>query len=273
MSAENKEITFYNFPASFYAQKIKIYLLEKGVQFNEQTVNLAANENLEESFLRINPAGTVPVVKHGDHTVTESHDIFLYGEDKFSGTSLLPADKREEVLKLSKDINTVNGNALFFGCLLSDKYSANFKLPPPQKQAMKEMMSADKIKEKYSKKVPTDETTKAAFEKKRDETLKHAAAFNDPAFIEKVLKDLQGMLPHMEEQLEKTHKAHPNEQTYLLSAQPTIADIDLAVLLARIFITGQEETYFSEAKAPNLHRFFKQWQSRPSFQKAVLQQG
>ena len=67
-------------------------LKELGVEFDFEGVNLVAGENQRAEFLRLNPAGKLPVLVDGDLVVTESAAIVLYLAEKYPQGKLLPAD-------------------------------------------------------------------------------------------------------------------------------------------------------------------------------------
>ena len=67
-------------------------LQELGVEFEPITVNLVAGEHRRPEFLKINPAGKLPVLVDGDLVLTESVAIVLYLADKYPENGLLPAD-------------------------------------------------------------------------------------------------------------------------------------------------------------------------------------
>jgi len=67
-------------------------LQELGVDFESIRVNLVAGEHQRPEFLKINPAGKIPVLVDGDLVLTESVAIVLYLGEKYSSKGLLPAD-------------------------------------------------------------------------------------------------------------------------------------------------------------------------------------
>jgi glutathione S-transferase len=70
-------------------------LNELDADFEFIPVDLLAGEHKRPDFLRLNPAGTVPVLVDGDLIIPESAAIVLYLADKFREKGLLPADLRE----------------------------------------------------------------------------------------------------------------------------------------------------------------------------------
>jgi glutathione S-transferase len=70
-------------------------LQELGVDFEAIRVNLLAGEQRSLEFLKINPAGKLPVLVDGDRVLTESVAIVLYLAEKYSDKGLLPAGLNE----------------------------------------------------------------------------------------------------------------------------------------------------------------------------------
>ena len=70
-------------------------LQELGVEFESIPINLLAGEHLQPKFLKINPAGKIPVLVDEDLVLTESVAIVLYLADKYSNKGLIPTDLKE----------------------------------------------------------------------------------------------------------------------------------------------------------------------------------
>ena len=70
-------------------------LKELDADFEFVPVNLLAGEHKHPDFLRINPAGKVPVLVDGDIVIPESAAIVLYLADKYRDKGLLPANLKE----------------------------------------------------------------------------------------------------------------------------------------------------------------------------------
>jgi len=67
-------------------------LQELGVEFESVVVNLIAGEHQREAFLRVNPAGRIPVLVDGEVVLTESVAIVLYLAEKYPEKRLVPTD-------------------------------------------------------------------------------------------------------------------------------------------------------------------------------------
>jgi glutathione S-transferase len=70
-------------------------LRELDTDFEFVPINLLAGEQQHPDFLRINPAGKVPVLVDGDLVITESAAIVLYLAEKYPEKKLLPADLKD----------------------------------------------------------------------------------------------------------------------------------------------------------------------------------
>lgn len=70
-------------------------LNEVDADFEYVSVNLLAGEHKRPEFLRINPAGRVPVLVDGDQIIPESAAIVFYLADKYPEKALMPVDLKE----------------------------------------------------------------------------------------------------------------------------------------------------------------------------------
>jgi len=70
-------------------------LRELDAEFEFVPINLLAGEHRCPDFLRLNPAGKIPVLVDGDVTLTESAAIVMYLAEKYRDRGLLPADLGE----------------------------------------------------------------------------------------------------------------------------------------------------------------------------------
>lgn len=73
-------------------------LKELDADFEFVPVNLRAGAHKHPDFLRLNPAGKVPVLVDGDLVLTESAAIVMYLAEKYRDKGLIPADLKERAL-------------------------------------------------------------------------------------------------------------------------------------------------------------------------------
>jgi glutathione S-transferase len=79
-------LTLCGFAASNYHNKVKLALLEKGVEFEEELAWIG------ETDRAASPLGKVPYLKTEHGAISESTVILEYIEDQFPATPLIPAD-------------------------------------------------------------------------------------------------------------------------------------------------------------------------------------
>ncbi|WP_407852455.1 glutathione S-transferase family protein [Bordetella petrii] len=70
-------------------------LQELDAEFEFVPVNLLAGEHRHPDFLRLNPAGKLPVLVDGDQVITESAAIVMYLADKYADKGLMPANLQD----------------------------------------------------------------------------------------------------------------------------------------------------------------------------------
>ena len=92
-------IELYHNDISVCAQKVRLVLAYKELDWQSSHINLRAGEQFKPEFLALNPKAVIPVLKHDEHVITESNVICYYLEEVFSQSALMPNEpvKRAEV--------------------------------------------------------------------------------------------------------------------------------------------------------------------------------
>jgi len=85
-------LKLYHNDMSVCAQKVRLTLAEKGLEWESRYVWLEKGEQLSEAFTRLNPKQVVPVLVHDGRVVTESTVICEYLDEVFEAPPLMPAD-------------------------------------------------------------------------------------------------------------------------------------------------------------------------------------
>jgi len=88
-------VLLYEHPLSSYAQKVKIALREKGLDFTAETPPALGSGKAEGQFAASSPRNEVPALIDGDARIFDSTIILEYLEDKFPSPPLLPRDPAE----------------------------------------------------------------------------------------------------------------------------------------------------------------------------------
>jgi maleylacetoacetate isomerase len=96
----------YNYFRSSASYRVRIALALKGLDYDYKPVSLVKNEHLAESYSSVSASRLVPLLKDGDHFVTQSLAIIEYLDETHPQPPLLPADAlgRARVRSLAMDI-------------------------------------------------------------------------------------------------------------------------------------------------------------------------
>ena len=85
-------IKLYNFPLSTNSRKVRIVLLEKGLEFERINIDLGKKEQKNPDYLKIHPFGQVPALDDEGFILYDSTIINEYLEDEYPYPPLLPKD-------------------------------------------------------------------------------------------------------------------------------------------------------------------------------------
>jgi glutathione S-transferase len=81
--------------ASPYALVAFVSLVEKGLDFQIESLDLAAHANHDSNFTRTSITRRVPTLLHDGFSLSESSAICEYLDETFDGTRLYPTDPRD----------------------------------------------------------------------------------------------------------------------------------------------------------------------------------
>ena len=83
-------LELYHNNISVCAQKVRIVLAEKNLQWTNHHLSLAKGEQLTTEFKKMNPRGVVPVLVHDSNIIVESSVICTYLDEVFPDPPLMP---------------------------------------------------------------------------------------------------------------------------------------------------------------------------------------
>ena len=81
--------------ASPYALVVFVSLLEKGLDFDLEPMDLAAHAHHVPNFARTSITRRIPTLIHDEFALSESSAICEYIDETFDGTRLYPTDRRD----------------------------------------------------------------------------------------------------------------------------------------------------------------------------------
>jgi maleylacetoacetate isomerase len=96
----------YNYFRSSASYRVRIALALKGLDYAYRPVHLQKSEQLQESYAAVSASRLVPLLRDGEHTLTQSLAIIEYLEETHPQPPLLPATpaERARVRALALDI-------------------------------------------------------------------------------------------------------------------------------------------------------------------------
>ncbi|TMA11148.1 MAG: glutathione S-transferase family protein [Deltaproteobacteria bacterium] len=107
-------IKLYHFPLSTNSRKVRIALIEKGLEFDRIQIDLSKKEQKNPDYLKIHPLGQVPALDDEGFIVYDSTIINEYLEDEYPYPPLLPKDSEGRArARLMEDFRDTQFNPLF----------------------------------------------------------------------------------------------------------------------------------------------------------------
>lgn len=107
-------IKLYHFPLSSNSRKVRIAMIEKGLEFERINVDLAKKEQKKPEYLKIHPFGQVPALDDEGFIVYDSTIINEYLEDEYPYPPLLPKDSEGRArARLTEDFRDNHFNPHF----------------------------------------------------------------------------------------------------------------------------------------------------------------
>lgn len=112
-------LKLYHYWSSVCAQKVRIVLAEKNIQWESAHLDLFEFDQLQPWYLELNNKGVVPTLDHDGHIVTESNIICEYLDEVFPDAPLSPSTPiersrmRKWMLIAEEDLHDVIATASF----------------------------------------------------------------------------------------------------------------------------------------------------------------
>jgi glutathione S-transferase len=85
-------LALYHNDMSSCAQKVRLLLAEKGLDWESRHLDLRSGEHQKDWYIKLNPRAVVPTLIDGDIVVPESNVINEYLDERFPDPAMKPAD-------------------------------------------------------------------------------------------------------------------------------------------------------------------------------------
>ena len=97
---------------SVCAQKVRVALAEKGLEYRDHLMTLRGDQ-FDPEYMKLNPNGVVPTLIHDGRTIIESSVILYYLDEAFPAPPLMPKDpyERAKVRMVNKLVDEYVHNA------------------------------------------------------------------------------------------------------------------------------------------------------------------
>ncbi|NP_001186866.1 ganglioside-induced differentiation-associated protein 1 [Bombyx mandarina] len=255
---------------SFYSQKVLMALYEKNIDFEPLIVDITKGEQYSSWFLEINPRGEIPVLKVKDALIPDSTRILDYLEFYLDSdlVPLINVSKDTKVVttinKFRELIDALPAGVITVGSFFHPHLCGSPKLPfilP-----VREILKTGDLSSSQNLRKLADENPKAKhilLYKAEIQDRKHELLSNEEEYL-KILNIVDQVLNQIEEQL----KLQP-VGNWLCCENFSIADINLAVLLQRLWELGLETRFWSNGKRPLIESYFERVRQRESFKNTI----
>lgn len=236
-------LQLYHHSESVCAQKVRLALAEKDIEWQSHYVSLEKGEQRTPEFRQLNPKEVVPVLVHEGRIIPESTVICEYIDEAFDGAALMPADPYWRTRKRLWTKRVDEGLHYPHTYLLS--FITAFR-----HMSLAHIDTAEKIEEHLGKigNPKTRELQRIVLTRGMDsEVFKEAILF-----YEALLNDMETTLA---------------ESRWLAGDTFSLADIALAPYMHRL---SDLDMLFMCEDRPRVLAWYSRLKNRPSWQKAIV---
>ncbi|KAJ8010915.1 hypothetical protein DPEC_G00080110 [Dallia pectoralis] len=283
VSPKPTKLMLYHWTQSFISQKVRLAIAEKGMLCEEYDVSLPLNEHNEPWFMRLNPAGEVPVLVHDDTVITDPVQILDFLEQNFRDgksltriegiVNLIPEEGSMYYLRVHhyrELLDSLQMDAYTHGCILHPEITVDSHIPAYAAARVRAQIGKTESElKKLAEENP--ELNDAYMAKTR--RLKHKLFDHDNMkYLKKMLDELEKVLDQVEMELQRRAEETPEEsssQSWLCGEFFSMADVSLAVTLHRLKFLGLSRRYWGNGKRVHLENYYERVLERPSFRRVL----
>jgi tetrachloro-p-hydroquinone reductive dehalogenase len=244
-----ESVLLYDFPLSICCQMTRLSLVEKGVAFDTQLVDISnKKQQFEPWYLALNPKGVVPTLKVGDEVITDTLRIVPYVDATFDGPSLTPADESAaaSMSEWMRDLMAPRFGVLLYSRMLADDGTSGIIA------GRGEMLA--RLKEARPE-------AAELFSARIEGNAKLQATLADPDATRAVVESSQELIGRVNEAL--------GGREFLVGDAYSLADTFCTAALARFDMQGFGG-WWRDGALPNVEAYYARVQARPSWKTAGI---
>jgi glutathione S-transferase len=236
-------LELYHHSESVCAQKVRLALAEKEIEWKSHYVYLEKGEQRTPEFKKINPKGVVPVLIHDEKNIPESTVICEYLDECFDGPKLMPENpywrSKKRLWSKMVDEGLHYPNTMLISFIIAFRHMSLAHIDTPEK-------IAEHLNKIENPKLHTV----------YDQILNHGT---DSPVFEEAIRFYDTVLADMEKTLTK--------QSWLAGSDFSLADITLAPYVHRL---SDLQLLVMCEKRPAVLDWYSRIKARSSWQTAVV---
>ncbi|XP_066577243.1 ganglioside-induced differentiation-associated protein 1 [Amia ocellicauda] len=274
---EKKEskLILYHWTQSFSSQKVRLAIAEKGLQCKEYDVSLPLSEHNEPWFMRLNPAGEVPVLVHNDTIICDATQITDYLEQTFKDENTLRLIPEEgsmyypRVQHYRELLDSLPMDAYTHGCILHPEITVDSQIPAYATTRIRSQIgNTESELKKLAEQHPELQEAYIAKQKRlKSKLLDH----DNIKYLKKLLDELENVLDQVETELQRRNEETPEEgkEAWLCGEFFSVADVSLAVTLHRLKFLGLSRRYWGNGNRTNVETYYERVLKKKTFRKVL----
>ncbi len=236
-------IVLYHFDASVCSEKVRMVLFEKGLDWENRSVDLFKGEQFDPSYLKLNPKAVVPTLIHDGKVLNDSTLIAEYIDEVWPQPALRPADACERLYMRSYAKACDEGLHQGIACL---SYASMFR-----ERLLKQNKTHDEMLKHYARIIDLERRDRQVTVYEQADKAPHvyrAVAAYEKTFgkIEKVLAD---------------------GRTWLCGGMFSLAEINLVTYFARLEWMNLLDIWLTER--PHTRAWYDRIKARPCFKAEI----
>ncbi|XP_070570531.1 ganglioside-induced differentiation-associated protein 1-like [Ptychodera flava] len=258
------KLTLYYDKISYYSQRARLALLEKGIDHDIKIVSAADMAFVDPWFIKLNPVGQIPIITHGDRVITQTPRILDYLDQAFPDTKHLhpdDADERKRVMYFRDFADSITVRSIMAGCVRHPHLVPEPPNFPPGRMEKMVKVSNEEVPNKAMKLAKEHPDLRTVYEQLIEYKEKNRWDSPSESDFKDTLSWADRLMSEVEDELKKTKHRYPDGNSFLCGKDVSAADIFLIVLMHRMKQYGMAKLFWTDGQRPHLSAYYE-WMLR-----------